>query len=220
MPLESASFIDQLVPSNPVHGDDVNQGDSHLRLIKSVLQSQFPNFTAAALASTNAAIDAVVAVWSGIVSLGSSIVTLAASLTVSNNLAVTGNTTLTGTLGVTGVAAFSGGIGYAGPLVGPVPVVVGTSTYTVGATDVSLSFTHACVVTLPTPASNAGRMLELFNTGSDHVITSASSNVVTLFNSTGGTDIMDTAGSKSVVWATLLCNGTNWVQIAGDTLGN
>lgn len=63
MPLESATYIDQLVASNPATGDAVSQGANHLRLIKSVLQSQFPNFTAAALNSTQTQIDAVVAAY-------------------------------------------------------------------------------------------------------------------------------------------------------------
>jgi membrane-bound inhibitor of C-type lysozyme len=61
MPLETATYIDQLVSSNPVHTDDPNQGDAHLRLIKSAIQATFPNFTAAALNSTQAQIDAAVA---------------------------------------------------------------------------------------------------------------------------------------------------------------
>lgn len=44
MGLESATFLSGLVTSNPVHAtDDVGQGDDHLRLLKSVLQSTFPN---------------------------------------------------------------------------------------------------------------------------------------------------------------------------------
>jgi microcystin-dependent protein len=61
MGLETATFIDQLVSANPVHTDSLSQADSHIRLLKSVLQNQFPNFTGAALNSTNAAIDAAVA---------------------------------------------------------------------------------------------------------------------------------------------------------------
>lgn len=60
MPLETASLISQLVPTNPVHTDGLAQADSHMRLIKSVLQAQFPNWTAVALTSTQAAIDAAV----------------------------------------------------------------------------------------------------------------------------------------------------------------
>lgn len=43
MPLEVASFISQLVATNPDSDDDVPQGDDHLRLIKAVLQATFPN---------------------------------------------------------------------------------------------------------------------------------------------------------------------------------
>jgi len=45
MPLEAASFIQQLDPGNPVGGlDDYSTADDHLRMIKSVLRNQFPNF--------------------------------------------------------------------------------------------------------------------------------------------------------------------------------
>jgi len=60
MPLESASFITQLVSTNPPGSDQVSQGDDHLRLIKTVLKAQFPNFTAAAVTSTNAQLDTAV----------------------------------------------------------------------------------------------------------------------------------------------------------------
>jgi len=66
MPLETATFINQLVASNPAHTDGLNQGDGHLRLIKSVLQAQFPNFTAVALNSTEAQLDAAVNVLTGV----------------------------------------------------------------------------------------------------------------------------------------------------------
>lgn len=66
MPLETATYINQLVTSNPAHSDGLNNADAHMRMIKGVLQAQFPNFTAAALNSTNANIDtAVTAVLTG-----------------------------------------------------------------------------------------------------------------------------------------------------------
>lgn len=43
MPLETASFISDLVETNPADFDPVSQGDDHLRLIKSVLKNTFPN---------------------------------------------------------------------------------------------------------------------------------------------------------------------------------
>lgn len=45
MPVETASYIHDLVPANPLHTDGLNQADSHLRLIKQVLQNSFPNVT-------------------------------------------------------------------------------------------------------------------------------------------------------------------------------
>lgn len=57
MGLESATYISQLVDTNPTGTDDKNQGDNHLRLIKDVLQNQFPNLGAAAVTSSAAEID-------------------------------------------------------------------------------------------------------------------------------------------------------------------
>lgn len=42
MGLETGSTIASLITSNPTSGDPVSQGDDHIRLIKSVLQTQFP----------------------------------------------------------------------------------------------------------------------------------------------------------------------------------
>lgn len=60
MPLETATYIADLNSSNPAATDSPAQADDHLRLIKAALKAQFPNFTAAAVAATNAAIDAAV----------------------------------------------------------------------------------------------------------------------------------------------------------------
>ena len=38
MALESATYISQLVDTNPAGSDVISQGDDHLRLIKEVLQ--------------------------------------------------------------------------------------------------------------------------------------------------------------------------------------
>lgn len=58
MPLETATYIDQLVTSNPAHSDGLNDADAHMRMLKATIQATFPNFTAVALASTQAQIDA------------------------------------------------------------------------------------------------------------------------------------------------------------------
>lgn len=43
MPLEAATYIADLVTTNPLSTDQVGQGDDHLRLIKQVLQNTLPN---------------------------------------------------------------------------------------------------------------------------------------------------------------------------------
>ena len=47
MGLETATYINQLIPTNPTNLDQKSQGDDHLRLIKSVLKTTFPNITGA-----------------------------------------------------------------------------------------------------------------------------------------------------------------------------
>jgi microcystin-dependent protein len=66
MPVETATYINQLVNTNPVHTDGLNQGDAHIRLVKLTLQNTFPNFTAAALASSNSQIDATTNLLTGV----------------------------------------------------------------------------------------------------------------------------------------------------------
>ena len=57
MALETATYISQLVDTNPTASDPVSQGDDHLRLIKSVLQSQFTTLGAAAVTTTAAELN-------------------------------------------------------------------------------------------------------------------------------------------------------------------
>lgn len=61
MPLETATYIPELVTSNPAASDGMNNADDHMRLIKAAIKNTLPNFTAAALTSTQAQIDAAVA---------------------------------------------------------------------------------------------------------------------------------------------------------------
>lgn len=51
MAIESATFLTQLVSSNPPAGDPVANAADHLRLIKSVLQASLPNIDAAITAT-------------------------------------------------------------------------------------------------------------------------------------------------------------------------
>ena len=47
MALETATYINGLVATNPTSSDNVGEGDNHLRLIKSTLLATFPNVTGA-----------------------------------------------------------------------------------------------------------------------------------------------------------------------------
>ena len=47
MSLEAATYISDLSASNPAAGDNVSQGDDHIRLLKAVMQANFPNATKA-----------------------------------------------------------------------------------------------------------------------------------------------------------------------------
>ena len=66
MALEAATFISQLVATNPIAGDPKSEGDDHLRLIKAALQAQFPNLGAVAATPTAAELNFVDGVTSAI----------------------------------------------------------------------------------------------------------------------------------------------------------
>ena len=90
MGLESATYIDGLNASNPVHATDpVSQGDDNLRLIKSTLLNTFPNLDAAVdLTPTEANyLDGVTGV------------------TGTGNLVLSASPTITGTLTAAAIAA-------------------------------------------------------------------------------------------------------------------
>lgn len=53
MALETATYITDLVPTNPTTGDQVAQGDDHIRLLKQVLQTSFPNINGIVTAAAN-----------------------------------------------------------------------------------------------------------------------------------------------------------------------
>jgi hypothetical protein len=51
MGLESATYINQLVATNPTSGDPKSEGDNHVRLLKSTIQASFPNINGPMTAS-------------------------------------------------------------------------------------------------------------------------------------------------------------------------
>ena len=53
MGLESSTYIDGLVATNPLGTDNRNQGDDHIRLIKSTIKNSFPDVNDAALTIHN-----------------------------------------------------------------------------------------------------------------------------------------------------------------------
>jgi hypothetical protein len=68
--LESATYIDTLNVSNPASSDYVSQADDHIRMLKSVLKSTFPNINAAVTSTPEQLNNGVVPVggiiwWSG-----------------------------------------------------------------------------------------------------------------------------------------------------------
>jgi microcystin-dependent protein len=61
VPLETATYLSDLVTSNPAASDPLSNADDHLRLLKATVKATFPNFTAAPLNSTQAQLDAITA---------------------------------------------------------------------------------------------------------------------------------------------------------------
>lgn len=57
MGLETATYITDLVSTNPLGTDSKAQGDNHIRLLKEVLKTQFPNLGSAAVTATAAEIN-------------------------------------------------------------------------------------------------------------------------------------------------------------------
>jgi microcystin-dependent protein len=51
MPLETATYISDLVVTNPANSDGLNQADDHMRLIKSAVKTTFLNITGAVTAT-------------------------------------------------------------------------------------------------------------------------------------------------------------------------
>jgi hypothetical protein len=92
------------------------------------------------------------------------------------------------------------------------PVTV-TTNYTVAASATFIISNRAAsnTLTLPTPANNTGRILWV-KTIQAQTVVSASSNVVPRAGGSAGTAILPATNGA---WAMLLCDGTNWIIMAG-----
>ena len=106
MGVETATYISQLSATNPLGTDPVSEGDNQIRLVKEVLQAQFPNFTAATVDPTVTELNYVDGVTSAIQTQLD-----AKSATAGNTSLVTLGTITTGTWTATDVAVAHGGTG-------------------------------------------------------------------------------------------------------------
>jgi hypothetical protein len=66
MTVETASYVSELNDTLPGSSDLKSEGDNHLRLLKTVLKTQFPNFGTTAIAATAAQVNYLVGVTSAV----------------------------------------------------------------------------------------------------------------------------------------------------------
>ena len=105
MGLETGTYISDLNSSNPAAGDAVNEGDDHLRLIKSTIKASFPSVTGAVTATHTELnlIDGVTATtaelnYLDIASLGTAEASKAVTTDASNDSTGMRNLTISGTM--------------------------------------------------------------------------------------------------------------------------
>lgn len=104
MTAETATFISQLEPARPAGSDSATYGDDHLRLLKAVLQAQFPHLGSAAVTPTAVELNYVDGVTSNIQAqfdLKAPLASPAFTGTITGQ-----NIDITGTLEVDGIATF------------------------------------------------------------------------------------------------------------------
>lgn len=179
MALETATYIDGLVVTNPPSSDQKSQGDDHLRLLKSTIKATFPNITGA-VNPTHTELNHVDGVTSPIQTQ------LDAKLGLSGGT-VTGTLTITGTLngGPTAVLgamsglslAISGG-GSFGAAVTGVTATTGDSSTKYATTEfvTSTSFT----TNLPGQLGNAYKFLQTDGTNASWGYTNVDAALVAL----------------------------------------
>lgn len=92
--------------------------------------------------------------------------------------------------------------------------VTKTASFTLGSTEnfvVCNGSAANVAVTFPTASANTGRVVTIKNLSGTYTVISAASNVKPVNSNSAGTAILAaTAGA----WATLVCDGTNWVVMA------
>lgn len=153
MTVESANYIDDLDTSLPAAGDQKSEGDNHLRLIKSVLKTQFPNFGTAAMTASHTELNYMVGVTSAV-------------QTQLNARALKAGDTYTGTHNFSGATSVTG----------PTPTTGDSSTkFATTAFVAATAFTAA----LPGQSGNAGKILDTDGTTANWTDTITTSKSIT-----------------------------------------
>jgi hypothetical protein len=135
MSVESATFVTDLVVTNPVHTDPLSQADSHMRLIKQVLLNTFPHL--------NGAVEATVADLSiGHVPVGGIILWAGTAASVPAGWRICDGTFSTPNLSQRFVYAAGGGLAVNQVGGDFLTTSDGNHTHTGAATDVSSGHTH------------------------------------------------------------------------------
>ena len=112
MGLETGTYIDFLNSSNPAAGDPVNEGDDHIRLVKSTVKATFPNISGA-VTSTHTELNLLDGVTANttelnyvdITTLGTVEASKAVTVDANKDVTAIRNLTMTGTLTVGGNTA-------------------------------------------------------------------------------------------------------------------
>ena len=112
MGLETGTYIDSLNSSNPAAGDPVNEGDDHIRLVKSTVKATIPNISGA-VTSTHTELNLLDGVTANttelnyvdITTLGTVEASKAVTVDANKDVTAIRNLTMTGTLTVGGNTA-------------------------------------------------------------------------------------------------------------------
>lgn len=198
MAIETATYLSDLNVSNPPGSDPVGQADDHIRLLKSVLKSTFPNVTGA-VNSTQAQLNF------GVVPTGAIIMWSGATTSIPTGWALCNGQTATKTDGSGTVTV---------PDLRDRFIVGAGSTYAVGATGGATSITTAVSitndpVTLTTsqiPAHNHSATVS--DPGHSHSI-----------NDPGHSHNIRVGGGAGSGWTSLTQGENSWITSASNNTG-
>lgn len=232
MPLETGTYIPDLLPSNPPDTDAEAQGAAHLRLVKGTLKNTFPNFTDTALVSTQAQLDGIAqAYFAGLLSnidvklangtVGAPSLAFMDDATSGLYSSAAGNIDIsiagvlvaafnsTG-LGITGAFAVSGNATVGGTLT-VTGTLVASNNHTVGGT---LGVTGATTLSSLSTSGNASVGGTLTVTGdatfqgTDGIVIPVGTTANRPASPTAGLSRLNATTGQAEIW-----NGTAWVQI-------